>query len=127
MKRSDYLILSFSITGIIFCILLSYIFINKESTFILAVFNLLFITLTFPLDGKLIYKTCLLLLGNIVGAFLNYFFLLFTFLGIYCLGEFFNIICAILNPFANLVWIVSFWSISLAFLANSKKEGKDKI
>jgi hypothetical protein len=39
-------------------------------------------------------------------------------------GEFFNTVYIILNPFVNLIWIVSFWSISLTVLANSKKENR---
>jgi len=127
MKRSDCVVFGFSFMGIVFCMLLSFLFINRESTFTLVIFDLLFVSLTFPLDGKLIYKACLLLMGNILGSFWNYLFSSFSSVGTYYLGDFFNALCTFISPFANLVWIVSFWSMSLTLLANSKKEGETKI
>lgn len=123
MKGIDCIILSLSGVGIFFCMFLSSLFINQTSTFMLAVFNLFFIMLTFPLDGKLVNKTSLLLVGNVIGVFWNYFFYQFTLHGTYHFGVFFNAFCAFLNPFANLLWIVSFWSISLTLLTNA--EGKE--
>ena len=127
MKRNDWVIFSLSFLGIAFCVLLSFLFINEESAFILAIFDSLFVTLTFPLDGKLVYKACLLLMGNILGSFWNYLFFLFSSVGTHYFGDFFNDVCAILSPFANLVWIVSFWSLSLTLLASSKKKGRVEI
>jgi hypothetical protein len=62
----------------------------------------------------------MLLIGNIIGLFWNYLFSLFAYAVAYYLGEFFNTLYIILSPFVNLIWIVSFWSISLTALANSK-------
>jgi hypothetical protein len=127
MKRSDYIILGFSFVGIAFCMFTSFLFVNKESALMLAVFDMLFVSLTFPLDGKLVYKASLLLIGNILGSFWNYLFLLFSSFGTYYFGNLFTALCTILSPFANLVWIVTFWSMSLALLAGSKKEGRIEI
>lgn len=114
---------SFSFCAILYialCLLLSLAFINPESASILIVFNLLFASLMFPLEGSFARKTCLLLIGNVVGLFWNYLFFLFAFLGVNLFGEGFNVLYLIFNPFANLVWIVSFWSISLTALAKSE-------
>ena len=62
----------------------------------------------------------MLLIGNIIGLFWNYLFSLFAYTVAYYLGESFNILYIILSPLVNLIWIVSFWSISLTVLANSK-------
>jgi len=65
-------------------------------------------------------KAILLLVGNIVGVVWNDIFSLFARATIFYLGEVFNIWYLMLNPLLNLVWIVSFWSISLSFLAEPR-------
>lgn len=119
-KRISYSLSVFSVLGICLCLLFSFALINIESTSMLIVFNLLFASLMFPLKGSLTRKTCLLLVGNVVGLFWNYLLYLFAFLGVGCFGEFFNVLYLILSPFANLIWIVSFWSLSLTALVNSE-------
>lgn len=121
-KRNNYTFLAFSILVIGFCLLVSFSFINKESLVMLLVFNLLFASLVFPLGGTFIRKTCLLLVGNVIGLFWNYLFYQLAFLGVAFFGEFFNIAYLILGPLANLVWIVSFWSMSLTVLAGSENK-----
>jgi hypothetical protein len=115
-----YLLSALFFQGIAFCLLLSFSLINLESTFLLLVFNLLFISLTFPLEGKLWRKTCLLFVGNVIGLFWNYLLYLLASIGVGFFGEFFNALYLLLDPFVNLMWIVSFWSISLTALANSE-------
>jgi len=66
----------------------------------------------------------MLLAGNIIGLLWNYLFSMFVVTVVNYFGRFFDIVYIILNPFVNLVWIVSFWSISLTVLANSKKENR---
>jgi hypothetical protein len=66
----------------------------------------------------------MLLAGNIIGLLWNYLFSMFVATVANYFGEFFNTVYIILNPFVNLVWIVSFWSISLTVLANSKTENR---
>jgi len=62
----------------------------------------------------------MLLIGDVIGLLWNYLFSLLAYTVVYHFGEFFNTLYIILSPFLNLVWIVSFWSISLTALANSK-------
>ena len=116
-----YVVLFFSMSGIVFCTFLSFLFISKESTLMLLVFDLFFASLMLLLKGTLLTKTCLLLIGNGVGLLWNYLFFQFVYVGAYYLGSFFNTLYLILNPFMNLAWIVSFWSVSLTILAGSQK------
>lgn len=105
-----------SVMGIAICLLSSAIFINMESTVMLAVFNALFVLLTFYLDGSGTCGICLLFLGNACGFCWNYLFFLFSRFGAYYMGEFFKILYALVNPFLNAMWTVFFWSISLTIL-----------
>jgi hypothetical protein len=115
--RYSLMICSVLVTAL--CLILSFALINKESTSMLVVFNLLFASLMFPLKGSFTKKICLLLLGNVIGLFWNYLFFLLASLSVNSFGQFFNALYLILNPFANLVWIVSFWSLCLTALARS--------
>jgi len=118
--RIDHLPFGFSIGAIASYMLLSSSFVSSESVYMLIIFNFLFVTLTFPLNGTLTRKISMLLIGNIIGLFWNFLFSLFAYTVAYYLGESFNTLYIILSPFVNLIWIVSFWSISLTALANSK-------
>lgn len=118
--KVNHLIFGFSVGAIASYMLLSSSFVSSESVYMLIIFNFLFVSLTFPLDGTLTRKISMLLIGNIIGLFWNYLFSLFAYTVAYYLGEFFNTLYIILSPLVNLIWIVSFWSISLTALANSK-------
>ena len=118
--RIDHLLFGFSVGAIASYMLLSSSFVSSESVYMLIIFNCLFVSLTFPLNGTLTRKISMLLIGNIIGLFWNYLFSLFAYTVAYYLGESFNTLYIILSPFINLIWIVSFWSISLTALANSK-------
>jgi len=118
--RIDHLLFGFSIGAIASYMLLSFSFVSNESVYMLIIFNFLFVSLTFPLDGTLTRKIFMLLIGNIIGLFWNYLFSLFAYTVAYYLGESFNTLYIILSPFVNLIWIVSFWSLSLTAVANSK-------
>jgi len=118
--RIDHLLFGFSIGAIASYMLLSSSFVINESVYMLIIFNFLFVSLTFPLDGTLTRKIFMLLIGNIIGLFWNYLFSLLAYTVAYYLGESFNTLYIILSPFVNLIWIVSFWSISLTVLTNSK-------
>ena len=118
--RIDHLLFGFSIGAIASYMLLSSSFVSNESVYMLIIFNFLFVSLTFPLDGTLTRKLSMLLIGNIIGLFWNYLFSLFAYTVAYYLGDFFNTVYIILSPFVNFIWIVSFWSISLTALTNSK-------
>jgi len=64
----------------------------------------------------------MLLIGDIIGLFWNHLFSLFAYAVVYQFGEIFNPLYVILSPLMNLVWIVSFWSLSLTVLTSSRKE-----
>lgn len=117
--RINHLIVGFSAAALISYVLLS--FFDLQFALTLAIFNFLFIFTIFPLEGALTRKMLLLLLGNVIGALWNYLFSLFTDLLTYYIGDMFNIFYMILNPFTNLMWIVSFWSVSLTVLALKTK------
>jgi hypothetical protein len=84
-------------------------------------FNFFFVSLTFPLNGTLQRKIGMLLIGNVICLFWTHLFSLFAATVCSRFGGLYNALFIILNPFLNLVWIVSFWSLSLTVLTNSKK------
>lgn len=97
-------------------------YISTMSACMLTIFNFLFVSLTFPLNGTLVRKLSMLLIGDIIGLFWNHLFSLFVYAVVYQFGEIFNPLYVILSPLMNLVWIVSFWSLSLTVLTSSRKE-----
>jgi hypothetical protein len=121
MPRIRHSILGFSVGAISSYLLLSSPYISDESALMLLIFNLLFVSLIFPLNGTLTTKTCMLLVGNVIGFFWSNLFSLFAHVATYYFGAIFSALYIILDPLINFVWIVSFWSISLSVLANSEK------
>jgi hypothetical protein len=111
----------FAILGIASCLFVSFLFINLESTLMLLIFNLLFSSLVFHLKGTMLRKGLLQLIGNVIGVSWNYLLCQFANYGALFFGNVFSAPYMILSPFANLFWVVSFWSISLAALASSEK------
>jgi hypothetical protein len=118
--RVDHLVFGSFAGAIASYALLSSHWISDESAFMLIIFNFVFVSLTFPLNGTLRRKLCMLLLGNVVGLVWNYVFSLFAVTTTSYFGELFEALYLIFNPFFNLVWIVSFWSLSLTVLAGSE-------
>jgi hypothetical protein len=114
------LVLGLLLEAIALCLILSYRFVNISATATLAIFNLLFLSLTIYLEGTLNKKLSLLALGNILGLFWNWVFQHFAYVGVTCFGDLFNVFYAIFYPFLNFTWIVSFWSLSLAVLPKPK-------
>ena len=114
------------IVGVLAGTLASYIFIFHnnvigESVSMLVIFNFIFVALTFPLKGTLKKKLLMLLTGNILGFLWNKFFSLFTITTAHYLGSVSNTLWLLFNPLLNLLWIVSFWSLSLTILASSER------
>lgn len=105
---------------VIYIIILSLYLVNNEAALMLMVFDFLFVSLVFPLDGTFAKKIALLLIGNVIGLLWNSVFSSFTYVATFYFGEFLNVVYVILNPLLNLIWVVSFWSISLSVLASSK-------
>jgi hypothetical protein len=118
--RISHLICGFFVAVIASSLLLLFLGISNESPFMLVIFNFFFVSLTFPLNGTLARKIFMLLIGNIIGLLWNNLFSLSADALASYLGEVFTTLHIILSPFANLIWIVSFWSLSLTFLSNSR-------
>lgn len=98
------------------CLIASYRLINTESTVTLLVFDFLFLSLTFHLKGTLLEKLALSALGNLVGILCNFIFYAIQVVGVAYFGDGFNVFYALSYPVLNLLWVVSFWSFSLAAL-----------
>jgi len=118
--ESSRLVLGLFLEAIALCLITSFRFINIESTVTLLIFNLLFLSLTFQLNGSFNRKLGILALGNIIGLFWNFVLYFFAIAGVMFFGEIFNVFYAVFYPLLNFMWIVSFWSLSLSVLPNSK-------
>lgn len=93
----------------------------------LALFNVFFVFLLFPLDGSFLHKFFLLISGNLVGIFWyilqTIFEQVFFYLGI----EILRIMFLLVKPLTDFVWLVTFWSFSLSILSSNKQELHGKI
>ncbi len=83
-------------------------------------FNLLFVFLLFPLEGPLLRKVVLLIVGNIVGAFWYIIQLSFADAFLFLNAETFTIMFLVAKPLIDFVWIVAVWSLSLSALTSYK-------
>ena len=118
--ESSRVVLGLFAEAIALCLILSFRFINIAATATLSIFNLLFLSLTTHLNGTRNQKLGILALGNITGLLWNFILNYFAVTGITFFGEPFNIFYAIVYPFLNFMWIVSYWSLSLAVLPKPK-------
>lgn len=85
----------------------------------LLVFNILFMFMLFPLRSSLKRKVVVIVAGNFF-CFVwsaSFFMFVLTFA-----SNVSRVLLAILSPMLNLLWTVSFWSVSLTFLVGSKKQ-----
>ena len=114
------LVLVLSIEAIALCLIATFRFVNIESTATLLIFNLLFLSLTFHLNGTLNIKIGILALGNIIGLSWNVVLYYFATSGIAIFGESFNVFYAVSYPFLNFMWVVAFWSLSLTVFPKFK-------
>jgi hypothetical protein len=103
------------------CIFLFSPFAGRESVVMLVAFNLLYVFLIFPLRGKLAKKAFMLLAGNGIGFAWNNLFPVVAGFVAGAMGDVFNTFYLILNPFLNLIWIVSHWSLSITVLSGPTK------
>jgi len=106
-----------SVLMIALCLLVCYRFVDIQSTVTLIIFNLFFISLYFQLNGSRTVKVFTLTTGNILGLFWNYLFHYVSLTGNNLFGVSFNSFFAVFFPILNLMWVVSFWSVSLSFLS----------
>jgi hypothetical protein len=118
--KSSRLVIGLFLEAITLCLITSFRFVNIAATATLLIFNLLFLSLTIHLNGTLNRKLGILALGNITGLFWNFVLHYFAVAGVAFFGEPFNVFYAISYPFLNFMWVVSFWSLSLAFLPKPK-------
>ena len=95
------------------CIFASFRLINNQSTATLIIFNILFASLFFYLNGSLNLKLSLLAIGNFTGFCWNFIFNRLDLAGSIAYGDTFNRLCVVFFPFVASLWIVSFWSLSL--------------
>ena len=113
------------LTAIALCVIAALQFINLEAALILLFFNLIFICLTFELNGTPSIKLGMLALGNAIGLLWNIVLFSFAATGSLYLGEAFNVFCGIIRPFLNFMWIISFWSLSLSVFPKPEKPRKE--
>jgi hypothetical protein len=117
---SNRLVLGLFLEAIALCLIICFRFINIASTATLLIFNLFFLSLIIHLNGTLNRKLGILALGNIMGLFWNFVLYYFAIAGVTFFGEPFNVFYTVSYPFLNFMWIVSFWSLSLAVLPKPK-------
>jgi hypothetical protein len=121
VKTLDWLVTFFFIEAIILCLTASFRLINFQSTITLVIFDALFISLIFQLNGSVLKKISLLAVGNIVGLFWNLIFYYFYLAGYDHFGLAFTAFYTLIYPILNLMWIVPFWSLSLGFLPKQQQ------
>jgi len=105
--------------AITLCLITSFHF-SGAATATLLIFNLFFFSLIIHLNGTLNRKIAILALGNITGLLWNFVLHHFAIAGVAFFGEPFNVFYAVAYPFLNFMWVVSFWSLSLAILPKPK-------
>jgi hypothetical protein len=100
-------------------ILATIVQIDFQSTAVLLIFNALFVTLMFQLNGGGILKLGLLAAGNLLGVLWNFCFhmLFLSAAESYVISDAnLKVLYGISYPFLNSLWVISFWSLSLTFL-----------
>jgi hypothetical protein len=125
--KTNHMFVGFLAALVISYLLLSTNYLGSEAAFMLIVFNFFFVSLTFPLNGLLAAKMLLLVLGNFIGLLWNYLFSLFAYAVAYYTLGFFNVLYLLLGPLGNMMWIVTFYSMSLTFLSTLRvgRQGRD--
>jgi hypothetical protein len=127
MKTRFALVASISTAGVAY-LLTGYLhLLSLETAAILFVFNFLFLSFLFELNGTLRKKLGLLALGNLMGLAWNYLLAIIADFGGSYLGDIFIICFRIIFPLLNSIWIVSFWSLSLSVLPRLKLEHAEGI
>ena len=85
-------------------------------------FNIFFVFLLFPLDGPLLYKIILLIMGNFVGILWYLVQLSFESVFLFLRITEFRIVILLVKPLIDFMWMVVFWSFSLSVLASYKRK-----
>jgi hypothetical protein len=118
--QNSRLVTGLFLEAITLCLIASFRFVNISATATLLIFNVLFLSLTIHLNGTLNQKLGIIASGNTVGLFWNFVLQRFAISGAAFFGESFNVFYGVSYPFLNFMWVVSFWSVSLAFLPKPK-------
>ncbi len=127
MRESIHMLFGFAL-GALLCITFYYsLHFNEEILQALVVFNLFFVLALFPLNGSLQRKVVAMIFGNGTCFLWNTIFYQFACCAAEQTNGTFSIVYLILGPILNLFWVVSFWSLSLTFLLNSRNRGAAKI
>ena len=87
-------------------------------------FDALFVFLVFPLNGPLFLKIIFIIGSHTIGLTWEYFLSFIDANLSYHYGSGFHGLYMVLNPFLELLWVVSVWSLGLSFLASMKKRGE---
>ncbi len=132
MKTLNRIVTVLLVEAIILCLIASYFLIYKsysaaqiQSTATLVIFNIIFVSLFFHLNGTLNLKLSLLAVGNFTGLCWNFIFNSLDIAGSIIYGETFNRLCLIFFPFLSSLWIVSFWSLSLTLVHRDNRVLKE--
>jgi uncharacterized membrane protein len=106
--ESNRIVLGLFVEAIALCLIMAFRFINIQATLTLLVFNMLFLSLTIHLNGTRNKKMAILTLGNIIGLFWSFVLNQFAIACNTFFGEPFSIFYAVVYPFLNFMWIVSY-------------------
>jgi hypothetical protein len=110
----------FLVLVIVFSWIVSFRFINAESTITLLIFSFLFGAIIFHLNGAVNKKLGLLAVGDILGLLWGFVFFYFASAGHLVFGGFFDAFYVLVFPFLNMLWIVTFWSLSMSCFSRSE-------
>ena len=119
-SKISLLVSALFVEEIVLCLVLTLRLINIPTAVTLLIFNLFFLSLISHLNGTLSKKIGILALGNITGLLWNVVLHYFAIAGAAFFGEPFDLLYSVSHPFLNFIWVVSFWSLSLAFFHKPK-------
>ena len=95
---------------------------NPSALIAITFFNLLFVSLLFPLQGPLLSKFVLLIVGNCVGTF--WYIVQSSLKDVFASLStgIFEVINLLAKPLFDFLWVVIVWSLSLSVLSSYRKK-----
>lgn len=121
MRTASKLVMILFIELIPICVLTTFFFVDLQSTWLLLIFNFIFISILLKLNGGLSIKLGLLAAGNAIGLVWNYCFhqlVSYAYDSLIVYSAILNLFYVVSYPFLNSLWIISFWSLCLTALHN---------
>jgi hypothetical protein len=103
------------------CLLITFNVDRLSPFVILAIFNILFLSIFYQLEGSLTKKTAILAAGNLLGTSFNFLFSTFSTIAGQQLGASLELLFSLAYPILTLLWIVPFWALSLSSLPKPQK------